>query len=160
MALNAPIQGSAADIIKVAMLNVDQALRDAGLASRMLLQVHDELVFEVAAGEERGARGAGPRADGVGGRADRAARRVGRHRTQLARSRALSATRRLVPRAAGALSRHRLSPSSATSSMESTNVTTLSSCPTVLAAWAPDHQYDERGPDQVDRPAGCRATTP
>jgi len=51
MALNAPIQGSAADIIKVAMLNVDRALRDADLASRMLLQVHDELVFEVAAGE-------------------------------------------------------------------------------------------------------------
>jgi DNA polymerase-1 len=51
MALNAPIQGSAADIIKVAMLNVDRALREAGLASRMLLQVHDELVFEVAAGE-------------------------------------------------------------------------------------------------------------
>jgi len=51
MALNAPIQGSAADIIKVAMLNVDRALRDEGLASRMLLQVHDELVFEVADGE-------------------------------------------------------------------------------------------------------------
>jgi DNA polymerase-1 len=51
MALNAPIQGSAADIIKVAMLNVDRGLREAGLASRMLLQVHDELVFEVAQGE-------------------------------------------------------------------------------------------------------------
>jgi DNA polymerase-1 len=51
MALNAPIQGSAADIIKVAMLRVDAALRASGLASRMLLQVHDELVFEVAAGE-------------------------------------------------------------------------------------------------------------
>ncbi|GGM38883.1 DNA polymerase I [Micromonospora sonchi] len=51
MALNAPIQGSAADIIKVAMLHVDTALRDAGLRSRMLLQVHDELVFEVAPGE-------------------------------------------------------------------------------------------------------------
>ncbi|XTZ14586.1 DNA polymerase I [Micromonospora echinospora] len=51
MALNAPIQGSAADIIKLAMLHVDTALRDAGLRSRMLLQVHDELVFEVAAGE-------------------------------------------------------------------------------------------------------------
>jgi DNA polymerase-1 len=51
MALNAPIQGSAADIIKVAMLRVDAALRTAGLRSRMLLQVHDELVFEVAAGE-------------------------------------------------------------------------------------------------------------
>ncbi|GAA1520240.1 DNA polymerase I [Dactylosporangium maewongense] len=51
MALNAPIQGSAADIIKVAMLHVDAALREAGLRSRMLLQVHDELVFEVAPGE-------------------------------------------------------------------------------------------------------------
>ncbi|WP_030447576.1 DNA polymerase I [Actinocatenispora sera] len=51
MALNAPIQGSAADIIKLAMLRVDAALRAQGLASRMLLQVHDELVFEVAPGE-------------------------------------------------------------------------------------------------------------
>ncbi len=51
MALNAPIQGSAADIIKVAMLNVDRALEEAGLRSRMLLQVHDELVLEVAPGE-------------------------------------------------------------------------------------------------------------
>jgi DNA polymerase-1 len=51
MALNAPIQGSAADIVKVAMLRVDAALRDAGLRSRMLLQVHDELVLEVAPDE-------------------------------------------------------------------------------------------------------------
>jgi len=51
MALNAPIQGSAADIIKVAMLDVDRALRDQDAGSRMLLQVHDELVFEVAGGE-------------------------------------------------------------------------------------------------------------
>jgi len=51
MALNAPIQGSAADIIKVAMLRVDNALVAAGLRSRLLLQVHDELVLEVAAGE-------------------------------------------------------------------------------------------------------------
>ncbi len=51
MALNAPIQGSAADLIKIAMLHVDAAVREAGLASRMLLQVHDELVFEVAPGE-------------------------------------------------------------------------------------------------------------
>ena len=51
MALNAPIQGSAADIIKVAMLDVEQALDAAGMQSRMLLQVHDELVFEVGEGE-------------------------------------------------------------------------------------------------------------
>jgi DNA polymerase-1 len=51
MALNAPIQGSAADIIKVAMLSVDDAITSAGMRSRMLLQVHDELVFEVAPGE-------------------------------------------------------------------------------------------------------------
>jgi DNA polymerase I len=52
MALNAPIQGSAADIIKVAMLRVDAALRESGLRSRMLLQVHDELVLEVPEAEE------------------------------------------------------------------------------------------------------------
>ncbi|GGS34487.1 DNA polymerase [Actinokineospora fastidiosa] len=55
MALNAPIQGSAADIIKVAMLRVQKALRKAGTATRMLLQVHDELVFEVAPGERESA---------------------------------------------------------------------------------------------------------
>ena len=51
MALNAPIQGSAADIIKVAMLGVQRQLRERGLESKLLLQVHDELVLEVAAGE-------------------------------------------------------------------------------------------------------------
>ncbi|WEV28396.1 DNA polymerase I [Streptomyces sp. 71268] len=51
MALNAPIQGTAADIVKIAMLRVDRALREARLTSRMLLQVHDEIVLEIAAGE-------------------------------------------------------------------------------------------------------------
>ncbi|HSN35858.1 MAG TPA: DNA polymerase I, partial [Arthrobacter sp.] len=51
IALNSPIQGSAADIIKRAMLGVAGALAEQGLKSRMLLQVHDELVLEVAHGE-------------------------------------------------------------------------------------------------------------
>ena len=51
-ALNAPIQGSAADIMKIAMVRADQALRDAGVASRIILQIHDELVVEIAPGEE------------------------------------------------------------------------------------------------------------
>ncbi|MEU1046278.1 DNA polymerase-1 [Streptomyces ambofaciens] len=55
MALNAPIQGTAADIVKIAMLNVDRALREAGLKSRMLLQVHDEIVLEIAPGERAAA---------------------------------------------------------------------------------------------------------
>jgi DNA polymerase I len=46
MALNAPIQGTAADIIKLAMIQVQDALDTAGLASRMLLQVHDEVILE------------------------------------------------------------------------------------------------------------------
>ena len=51
MALNAPIQGSAADLIKVAMLDLQDGIAAEGLRSRMLLQVHDELVLEVATGE-------------------------------------------------------------------------------------------------------------
>jgi DNA polymerase-1 len=52
VAANAPIQGSAADLIKIAMIRVHHALATKGLASRMLLQVHDELIFELPADEQ------------------------------------------------------------------------------------------------------------
>ncbi len=56
MALNAPIQGTAADIIKLAMLALEEALRDAAVRSRQILQVHDEVILEVVAGEEDAVR--------------------------------------------------------------------------------------------------------
>ncbi len=89
MALNAPIQGSAADIIKLAMLRVEGALKERSMRSRLLLQVHDELVLEVAPGERERGRGGRAAGDGRGLRPRRAARRLGRRRAQLGRRRPL-----------------------------------------------------------------------
>ncbi len=80
-AVNMPIQGTAADIIKIAMINLARALKDGGYAARMILQVHDELVLDVPDGELDRGRAAGGRGDGVGVHAGCAAGRgcEGRH---------------------------------------------------------------------------------
>jgi hypothetical protein len=90
MALNAPIQGSAADIIKVAMLAIHREIGTHGLRSRMLLQVHDELLFEVAPGELDRLGLAGQVRHVRRLRAHHPAGGVGRHRPQLGRSGPLS----------------------------------------------------------------------
>jgi DNA polymerase-1 len=55
-AINMPIQGTAADMIKLAMIHIDEAFTTKGLESKMLIQVHDELVFEVKKKEEKEVR--------------------------------------------------------------------------------------------------------
>jgi DNA polymerase-1 len=84
-AINAPMQGTAADVIKLAMLAVQKAIDDSGRAARMVMQVHDELVFEVPEGEV----GLGARRDpahhGVGGGAEGAAGGGGGGGAQLGR---------------------------------------------------------------------------
>ena len=50
-AINAPIQGAAADIIKIAMIDIDKKLKTGDMNSKMLLQIHDELIFDVVDGE-------------------------------------------------------------------------------------------------------------
>ena len=77
-AMNHPMQGTAADIMKLAMIEVDRRLRHGSFAARMVLQVHDELVFEAPAEEVAAARGDGRRGDDRGGCARGAARGVGR----------------------------------------------------------------------------------
>ena len=55
-AINMPIQGTAADMIKIAMVNIHKSISEAGLSSRMLLQVHDELIFDLHPDEEESLR--------------------------------------------------------------------------------------------------------
>ena len=87
MAQNAPVQGTAADIFKLAMIDLDRALEAAELESRMILTVHDELVLEVPLDERERVEAARARRDGARGRAPRAARRRHRLRPELGRRR-------------------------------------------------------------------------
>ncbi|NQU96611.1 MAG: DNA polymerase I, partial [Chloroflexi bacterium] len=57
MAVNMPVQGTAADVIKIAMIAIDREMDRRHLQSRMTIQVHDELIFEVAPGEMEELRG-------------------------------------------------------------------------------------------------------
>ena len=73
--MNHPMQGSAADIIKLAMIEVSRRLREEGFAAKLLIQVHDELDFSVPEGGDRGAVGHRERRDGAHRGSARASRR-------------------------------------------------------------------------------------
>jgi len=102
MALNAPIQAASADIIKVAMLRVHGALTTAKLRSRMLLQVHDELVLEIAEGERAAVQELVCAEMGAAHQTVRAAGGVGRCRAQLGRRGALASLVSGCPHHSGA----------------------------------------------------------
>ena len=169
MALNAPIQGSAADLIKVAMLGVERALAEQGLRSRMLLQVHDELVFEVAPGEREALAELVRDRDGRRRRPHRPARRVRRHRAQLARRRSLSRPR-ASPSSGGEAAVGRaerrsgqaaaaLTASSTTSRAASTSSTTVTRPATESASEPSADQRDQRHPHEQHRARPWRAST-